>query len=271
MTWHAPPELLRSYADATADEIAADSLEAHLVGCADCRAALAAVADVPRHERVWAEIADAVDQPAPSLAERVLRRLGVGEATARVVATTPALGVPWLLAVAATLLVAALVAQSDPRGELLFLALAPLAPVAGVAITFGPGADPSFELTVASPYSTVRLLLLRATAVLATTLVPAALAALVLPGLGWPLVSWLVPALALTLLALAVGAWVRPLVASVVVTAGWLALVGALALAEDDRLAAFRAPAQVGLLLVAAAAAAVLAWRARLDGLEHRA
>ena len=56
----------------------------------------------------------------------------------------------------------------------MFLALAPLAPVAGVAITFGPGADPSFELTVASPISTVRLLLLRAAAVLATTLVLAA-------------------------------------------------------------------------------------------------
>ena len=53
-------------------------------------------------------------------------------------------------------------------------------------------------------------------------------------------------------------------------TAGWLALVGTLALAADDRLAAFRAPAQVGLLLVGAAAAGVLAWRSRLDGLEHR-
>ena len=271
MTWHATPELLRSYADATADEIAADSLEAHLVRCEDCRAALAALADAPRHERVWAEIADVVDRPTPPLAERVLRRLGVGEATARVVTTTPALSVPWMLAVAVTLLVAALVAQADPRGELLFLALAPLAPVAGVAITFGPGADPSFELTVASPYSTVRLLLLRASAVLATTLVPAALAALALPALGWALVGWLVPALALTLLALAVGAWVRPLVASAAVTAGWLALVGTLALAADDRLAAFRAPSQVALMLVGAASAGVLAWRARLDGLEHRA
>ena len=69
------------------------------------------------------------------------------------------------------------------RGLALFLVVAPLIPVAGVAAAFGPGLDPTWEITVAAPGGGFRLLLLRAAAVFATTFAMASVASLALPGL----------------------------------------------------------------------------------------
>jgi hypothetical protein len=43
---------------------------------------------------------------------------------------------------------------------------APLVPLVGVAVAYGPEADPAHELTATAPYSGLRLVLLRTAAVL---------------------------------------------------------------------------------------------------------
>jgi hypothetical protein len=269
MTWHADADTLVRYRDGLVRDAEAFSLEAHIVGCPECQAGLAAVADRERLELSWLEIEDALDRPAPSLAERVLRRLGAGDSTARLVATTPALGRAWLAAVSLALLFAVFAAHLDPRGETLFLALAPLVPVAGVAISFGPRIDPLHEVALAAPFSATRVLLLRAAAVLATGAALAAVAALAVPGLGWTAAGWLLPALALVLVALALAARVEPAVAAAATAAGWLALVAILTVASGDRLAAFALPVQLGVGLLAAAAGAMLAAAGRRDAYER--
>ena len=76
-------------------------------------------------------------------------------------------------------------AQTGDRGIGLFLALAPVLPVAGVAVAFGPRTDPLHEVAVAAPYSSFRLLLLRSAAVLTTSLLLAVPAAALLPATAW--------------------------------------------------------------------------------------
>jgi hypothetical protein len=88
-------------------------------------------------------------------------------------------------------------------GVTLFLIVAPLAPVAGVAAAFGGDADPCHELVTVTPYSAARMLMLRTAGVLATSLPVTLAAGLALPGPGWLGVAWLTPAaagVALTLL-----------------------------------------------------------------------
>src|SRR5687768_14565948 len=109
--WHLDPEAIRRYAQGAAPPDLAASAEAHLMKCAACRGAIASRVDARRVESIWQEVADRVDAPRRRGPERLLARLGVGEATARLVAATPTLRVPWLLAVAGVLVLAAWAAQ----------------------------------------------------------------------------------------------------------------------------------------------------------------
>ena len=105
------------------------------------------------------------------------------------------------------------------------------------------------------------LVLVRAAAVLAGTAALAGLAALTLPQVGWTAAAWLVPSLALTVLSLAFATYVAPLVAAGSVALVWTAIVAVTARVADDRLVAFGPGAQIGLLILAAAATLVIARR----------
>src|SRR5439155_2321493 len=192
--WHADHEIVTRYADGDLDEARAFSLEAHLLSCGDCRALLSPLADRGAIERTWMEIEEAVDAPRPGPVERVLLRLGLTDHVSRLLAATPSLRVSWLGAVAVALGFAALAAQGDHAGLVVFLAMSPLVPVAGVAAAFGPGVDPTYEIGVAAPVRSFRLLLIRSTAVLAASLVLIGLVALALPRLDWTAAAWLLPA-----------------------------------------------------------------------------
>src|SRR5438093_4209165 len=102
--------------------------------------------------------------------EAVLVRVGVPDHVARLLAATPSLRISWFGATAVALGFSILAAygRKDP---LMFLVVAPLLPLGGVAAAFGPGMDPTYEVGLACPVRTSRLLLIRATAVLAATLV----------------------------------------------------------------------------------------------------
>src|SRR6185437_10369255 len=119
--WHLDPEAIRRYAQGAVPLDLAASAEAHLMKCAACRGVLSSSVDDRRADAIWHEVVDRVDRPRGSWAERMLVQLGVGDAAARLVAATPALRGPWLLAVAAVLALAAGAAQVDERFLRMFL------------------------------------------------------------------------------------------------------------------------------------------------------
>ena len=249
--WHLDPEVVRRYVAGAVGPAMAASAEAHLMACAACRELLTPAVDAQRADAIWSVVADRVDAPRRGVLERVLARLGVGEATARLVAATPTLRGPWLLAVAGVLAFAAAAAHADERWLGVFLVAAPLGPLGGVAVAFASGLDPTREIGLATPYSGLRLLLIRTSAVLAATVSIAVIAGLALPGSAWLAAAWLLPAVGLTSVALALTARLRPMVAVSAVAAGWVAVTTATVL--GGRLdALFGAGAQLVWLSVAA-------------------
>jgi hypothetical protein len=222
--WHLDPEVVRDYVAGAVSPPMAASAEAHLMACADCRAKVASTVDVQRAAAIWHAVADRVDAPRRGLVERLLSRLGVGGATARLVAATPTLRGPWLLAIAGVLAFAAAAAHADERWLGVFLVAAPLGPLGGVAVAFASGLDPTREIGLATPYSGLRLLLVRTAAVLVATVPIAVTAGLALPGSGWLAATWLAPAVGLTAVALALTARLSPVVAVSAVAAGWVAI-----------------------------------------------
>ncbi|MDQ3708796.1 MAG: zf-HC2 domain-containing protein [Actinomycetota bacterium] len=226
--WHAGAHLLHRYATGDVDPSLAASLEAHVQACGRCRADIAGCVAGERLARGLDGLLAALDSPRPGPVERLLRLVGVSEHHARLLAATPSLRLSWLLAIAVALAFAVGAAHlaSDPRaGVDLFLVIAPLLPLAGVAAAYGPGVDPTYDIGVAAPLSGWRLLLLRAAAVLSTTTMLGTIGAVSLPGPGWAVAAWLLPSLALTLTSLALSTALSPLRGAGVVAAGWLVFV----------------------------------------------
>ncbi|MEU7542889.1 zf-HC2 domain-containing protein [Streptomyces sparsogenes] len=152
-------------------------------------------------------------------------------------AAGPALRGPWLVALLVTGLVAAGAARAAGLTGVrpLLLALAPVLPSAGVAVSYGRHADPMHELAASTPSGGLRLLLTRTASVLAVSVPLLTLAGQLLPAAaGAPAApAWLLPGLALTLAALALASYVGCRIATCAVTAGWLLAVGAPALLAD--------------------------------------
>ncbi len=150
-----------------------------------------------------------ITAPRRSRLERTLLALRVPEPTARLVAATPSLRGAWLASVGVVLLFAAQAGaeQWRPGDQLaVFLALAPLVPVVGVALAYGSHADRAHEVAVAAPLSGLRLLLLRTLAVVVAAAAVTLLAVVAAPTHGWMQLAWLLPALATCTVTLAIGA-----------------------------------------------------------------
>ena len=265
-TWHGDPPTLEAFAAGTLDDVRASSLEAHLLACEPCRDALAALVPVESLERMWRQVAVSIDAPRPGLVERALLTMRVPDHAARLLAATPSLRLSWLLAevVALGFAVAAATLATGHDADVvrfLFLVFAALLPVAGIAVAFGPGVDPTYEIGAAAPMRADLLLAMRASAVLTTTLAITGMAALTMPGLGAGAAGWLLPSLGLTFVTLALATWWRPFVAAAAAALGWVAIVSTAAVGSQDRLAAFRPAAQIACLAAIAVSAAVLAHR----------
>jgi hypothetical protein len=189
-----------------------------------------------------------ITAPRRSRLERVLLRLRVPEPAARLMAATPVLRWGWLAAMLVVLMLAASAgSQAWEHGDQLafFLAIAPLVPVASVALAYGPHADRAHEVGVAAPLSGLRLLLLRTIVVVTGAAGISVLAVLTAPTEGVLRLAWLAPSLATTAITLAVGARVGLARAATWVSVVWLLLVLVCAQVTDDAIVAFRWPAQV--------------------------
>ncbi len=222
--WHVADDMLRRYINGALGPPWLWSVETHLDACDGCRRRLAAEVDPGTVAAGWSRLDAAIDVPERGWMERALVRLGVPEATARLVAVTPGLRTSWLAAVALTLTLTTLACYLAQKATtpVLFLAVAPALPVAGVALSFGPRFDPTYEMAAVAPLHTFRLLLLRTMAVLGVTSVLSGCASLALPGFGLVVLGWLLPAVALTLLTLALIPRVGPTAAPALVGVGWV-------------------------------------------------
>jgi hypothetical protein len=257
-TWHVDASTLGSWVEGTSGPIASASIEQHLVRCEQCREAVAGLVPVEDVPGDFGAILAEISAGRSGRLERALVRLGLGSGDAVVVGAAPVLRVAWVAALAAVLgfIVVASLAGHD-RGQALFLALAPLLPVAGVAAAYGPSADPSYELALAAPYRMIRLVLLRTAAVLLAAMPITIAAGLLLPLSGATGVLWVLPALAFVVLVLGVSSWLDPSVAAAVVGVGWVCAVATSA-HLGDVLAVLAPSALVGYLALAIAGGVAL-------------
>ena len=218
---------------------------------------------VQRLDANWRAIVAELDAPARSPLERVLLALRMPEATARTLVATPALRRAWFVATGVALLFGLGAADTSKPGAslLLLLALAPMVPVVGVTLAYGPGSDPAHEATIATPMSGLRLVLLRSSAVVACSIGAAGLATLLLRDKTWMSIAWLVPSLALPALCLALSTVVTPRRAAVMIGVLWLVLLSVINRNVTDELVLFREWGQVAMALVGIAAALTVSVR----------
>jgi hypothetical protein len=260
MSWHVAEGDLRAYAQG---ELAAPllwSADTHLAACAECRGLLADVTDPVALDAGWEQLDAELDAPRPGWFESLLTRAGIADHTARLLAATPVLRRSWLAAVV-FLLLTTVGAVHTTESPTLFLALAPLLPLVGVALSYGPALDPTYEMTVVAPTHGFRLLMIRTLAVLVAGLGLNGLATLALPGYGLRALAWLLPALALTATGLALTPRLGPVLAPSLVGGAWVAVLLAAQAAQQtaaDPLAPFTAAGQGVAGTVATLAAGLL-------------
>ncbi|WP_340379118.1 zf-HC2 domain-containing protein [Streptomyces sp. SS7] len=293
-SWHVSDGLAARYADGTLAEADAWSLESHVERCGGCAARVStAVRRLPAPALVLAEVRDAVlkepvpgDVRAPLPTPPAPRARQWSSFLARAVwAAGPAVRGGWLPAVLLVALGAlGLAYGADVDGvRPLLLALAPVVPVAGVAVSYGRHADPLHEIAAATPSGGLRLALTRTAAVLGVSVPLLTVTGLLLPASGAPgAAAWLLPGLALTLASLALSGYVGCRTATGVTGGGWLAAVLAPVLASPGGTPVGRlaeqlsrcldgAPAQGAWAAAAVLCAAVLAARrGAYDGLDRR-
>ncbi|CAL9423499.1 hypothetical protein SUDANB58_01897 [Streptomyces sp. enrichment culture] len=261
--WHASDALVTGYADGSLPEPDAWSLEKHLESCSSCAARVSRAARETAAGAVLARVRETVldAAPAPATApaspgpapaparraprvrSRVSRWGGAGAPSTRMLwAAGPAVRGAWSAAVLLVAAGALALAHGGgfPDARPWLLALAPLVPVTGVALSYGPHADPLHEIVAATPSAGPRLVLTRTAAVLAVSLPLLTLAGAVLPSSGAPgAAAWLLPGLALTLASLALAGWTGVRAATAITGGGWLcAVLGPVPAAPGGRLTA---------------------------------
>lgn len=223
--WHLDEELAERYTSGETGQTVSASIEQHLIACTTCRDLLIPLSDIRRGAVVWSGILERVQAPAPRPVERFLRRCGVTEPTARLLAVTPSLRGSWMTGVLFVVVLAQLAAHSSPGGVAFYMALAPVLPLISVAAAFDGELDPSREMAAATPYPALRLLLIRTAAVVASTLVPITFCALLLPGSAWSALAWLIPSLALIGAVLVLMPHTPALPTAGLLATSWMALV----------------------------------------------
>jgi hypothetical protein len=221
MTSHASTASLTAYAagDPALDDTTAWAVEAHLEGCAACRARLA---DLPSPglpsllEDVQVRIDRGVRQgPQPTRRHAWRRRAHRWSAWAFL---------PWAGLTFAAVLTAFLLDRAFPERPSLVLLLAPVAPLAGLAVAWSQRSDPAWEVVAGTARAGFELLLRRTLVVLATVIPPLALAG---SYLGTSPARWLLPCLTFTAMTLLLGGRIGVARAAAVLAGAWLLVVAA--------------------------------------------
>ena len=174
--------------------------------------------------RVWAGVAAEVWRRHPGPAERIAARLLRSPGLARALVTTPSLLLPWLLSTAVVFGVGAL--SSFVGGWPMVWVLAPGIAAVGIAFAYGPGVDPTWELSCSMAVSERMVLLVRGVCVfvvnaflgLTVSAITYGVAAHGAPAVqaeaGVIAVAWLLPMTAVCALTLAVAVVARSAMAA---------------------------------------------------------
>jgi hypothetical protein len=235
MTWHIDAPVWEAYADGLLEPAAELSVESHLVGCPECRSAARSLVPAGTAQAVWSDVRATISAPTLTLPQRVMRRLGVPLDDVVVVSAADAFMIPWVVAVGFAVASACIVglANLGPAGrDATFLALAPLVPVLAVVASYD-ALDPLRELMATTPYSKLRLVLLRATAALVVAVPATMTIGFVVPNMDDLALAWLAPALGLTVAALVLLTWFEAAVTGVLVASAWVTVVALLRLGDQ--------------------------------------
>lgn len=183
--------------------------------------------DTARLDANWRAIEIELDAPRPSRVERLLRSVGIPAHATRLVVATPALRRAWYLAIAGAVLIALTAADPDaPRQSvLLFLTVAPLVGILGVAMAYGPSSDPAHELQLATPMRGLRVLAVRTMVVLAVSSFVITVFTLGNDVTRPFAAAWFLPAIAISAVSLAVMTVAAPRRAATTVAVGWCTIV----------------------------------------------
>lgn len=261
--WHVDADSLRRWVDGTAGPLIGVSVEQHVLKCARCRAEVAVLVPAQPLQSVWDKVLADVEVPRIGLAQRVLQGLGLSTSDSLVLTSAVTIRLAWLLGVIAVLLFSTVAGLLGPAGGIgLFVLGAPLVPVVGVAAAYGPAVDPSYEAVLASPYSMVRLVLLRTASVLVTSIPPVTVAGLLLPTSPVVAVVWLLPAAGFVALVLTASIWIQPAYAAAAIAIVWVAAVAWTA-RNGDPLGLFAAAYLLAYLAVIVVAGLILLVRMR--------
>jgi hypothetical protein len=281
---HVAPELVAAYARGQLDMATLWSVEAHLPACEACRLVLATEVDRHRLDRNRSVLMARLALPAAGPAERVVIRCGIAPHIWRLLSVTPSLRRSWLAGIALVLgtavgsarlwpavagsgvtglsgQVMSLDGRAPSGGMLLFLILAPLLPLAGVAAAFHPRLDPAADLATAAPVSGIWLFCVRSVAVMVAALVPVITAGFLLPGSGWLPFLVVLPALAVSATTLALATLTGIQTAAISAGTGWGVLTAGLGLAGGSPAGAYGGVAQAVSLAVIVMAGCMLAIR----------
>ena len=206
MTWHVDTTLLDRYESDALPPSGMASVEMHVTSCESCRGQVAGRADDAARARVKQALDERLDTPPAGRTERLLRLVGLGEADARIVGATLSLNWSWIAACVLSLAFVVLAATVGSQGAGLaaFLVAAPLVPLVGVALAYGPRVDPTFEIATAATLPGARIVMLRTIAVTAPAIPAIAALSVFLPA-GPLAFVWLLPALGLAAASLALG------------------------------------------------------------------
>jgi len=258
--WHVDDALLQRYAEDRLGLAAAASVETHLTACERCRAAVVPAIPSVAAGDLWERVRSEIVLPREAAVVRVLRRLGLRDSDAVVLGASRALHLPWALAVVGALGFALAAATAgETRGRMLVLLVAPLIPALAV-VAAHDSTDPVREIAETTAASKLRLALLRTLVALVGSVPPLLVVGLAVTGGALDLLVWVLPALALTSLALVLLTWWSARTTAGVLVAGWVAVCTAVGV--GDVAAAIGHPStQAVALLVSAVAAAVLVRR----------
>ncbi|MET8544097.1 zf-HC2 domain-containing protein [Kitasatospora sp. NPDC004799] len=224
---HASRRLIDDYARGDT-AMAADTvwaLEAHLETCAPCRSHLAAA--VATEAPGIAALVDTVRAGLEPQLDAAVRAPSRWRRPMWVSSWLTPVMTPWLAMTAVVTLVALLLDAAAPAelfgGSSVVSLTAPVLPLCGVAASWSSGLDPAHELTASTARAGLPLLLRRTTSALVVVL------PVLLVG-GWltgttTAAQWLLPSLAFTSTALALGSLVGVTRAAAGLVAAWAVLV----------------------------------------------
>ncbi|MBF5032769.1 MULTISPECIES: zf-HC2 domain-containing protein [unclassified Micromonospora] len=221
MTAHVPPPALAAYAaGGPDDDAAAWTIEVHLEGCAECRDRLGDLAAPPLRALLGdareAILEQARTGPQP-VRRRPLRRWWLRWTDWSMLA--------WAAMTCTAILAAVLLDRNFPEQPSAVLLLAPVAPLAGLAVAWSHRANPNWEVVAGTARAGLELLLRRTLAVL---LLVAPVLAIAGFAVGRNPALWLLPCLTFTAATLLLGSRVGVPLAAALLGGGWLAAVAAM-------------------------------------------